>query len=57
MWTNTVLASGTALGVVIYTGCETRSVMNTAKPNMKVNLLISFFKIAANIQTDLKFLY
>lgn len=39
LWTNTVLASGTALGVVVYTGYETRSVMNTSKPNMKVGLL------------------
>jgi len=39
IWTNTVLASGTALGVVIYTGCETRSVMNTSRPGMKVGLL------------------
>jgi phospholipid-translocating ATPase len=39
VWTNTVVASGTALGVVIYTGYETRSVMNTSKPNMKVGLL------------------
>jgi len=27
-WSNTVVASGTAVGVVIYTGTETRSVMN-----------------------------
>lgn len=37
-WSNTVVASGTALGVVIYTGCETRSVMNTSKASMKVGL-------------------
>lgn len=39
IWANTVVASGTALGVVIYTGRETRSVMNTSKPQMKVGLL------------------
>ena len=39
LWANTVVASGTALGVVIYTGRETRSVMNTSKPHMKVGLL------------------
>lgn len=39
LWTNTVLASGTALGIVVYTGYETRSVMNTSKPSMKVGLL------------------
>jgi len=35
-WSNTVVASGTAVGVVIYTGSETRSVMNTSKASMKV---------------------
>ncbi|XP_064598851.1 probable phospholipid-transporting ATPase IIB [Liolophura sinensis] len=39
MWANTVVASGTALGVVIYTGKETRSVMNTSQPKYKVGLL------------------
>ncbi|ESN91643.1 hypothetical protein HELRODRAFT_96328 [Helobdella robusta] len=39
MWTNTVLASGSVLGAVVYTGCETRSVMNTSKPSQKVGLL------------------
>lgn len=36
LWANTVLASGTAVGVVIYTGSETRSVMNTSTPRSKV---------------------
>jgi magnesium-transporting ATPase (P-type) len=36
LWSNTVVASGTALGVVIYTGAETRSVMNTSQPKSKV---------------------
>jgi len=39
LWTNTVLASGSALGLVVYTGYETRSVMNTSKPKMKMGLL------------------
>ncbi|KAL4235196.1 ATP synthase subunit 9 [Mactra antiquata] len=39
LWANTVVASGTALGVVIYTGCESRSVMNTSQPKSKVGLL------------------
>jgi len=38
LWSNTVVASDTALGVVIYTGSETRSVMNTSKASMKVRL-------------------
>ena len=36
LWANTVVASGTALGVVVYTGSETRSVMNTSNPKTKV---------------------
>ncbi len=36
LWANTVVASGKALGMVIYTGRETRSVMNTSQPQTKV---------------------
>ncbi|CAI9715878.1 probable phospholipid-transporting ATPase IIB isoform X2 [Octopus vulgaris] len=39
LWANTVIASGTALGLVIYTGMDTRSVMNTSQPKSKVGLL------------------
>ncbi|KAG0167337.1 putative aminophospholipid-translocase [Apophysomyces sp. BC1034] len=39
MWTNTVLASGSAVGFVIYTGKDTRAVMNTNNPKTKVGLL------------------
>jgi phospholipid-translocating ATPase len=39
LWSNTVLASGTAIGVVVYTGRETRSVMNTTLPESKVGML------------------
>eukprot|EP01126_Amoeba_proteus_P066858 TRINITY_DN9759_c0_g2_i10.p1 TRINITY_DN9759_c0_g2~~TRINITY_DN9759_c0_g2_i10.p1 ORF type:complete len:863 (-),score=158.12 TRINITY_DN9759_c0_g2_i10:45-2633(-) len=39
LWMNTVLASGTAIGCVVYTGSETRSVMNTSKAQTKVGLL------------------
>ncbi|KAF7723368.1 putative aminophospholipid-translocase [Apophysomyces ossiformis] len=39
MWTNTVLASGSAVGFVIYTGKDTRAVMNTNHPETKVGLL------------------
>lgn len=31
LWTNTVLANGKALGLVIFTGKETRSAMNSRK--------------------------
>lgn len=39
LWANTVLAAGTAVGMVIYTGRETRAVMNTSHPGTKVGLL------------------
>eukprot|EP01097_Dermamoeba_algensis_P011052 TRINITY_DN8417_c0_g1_i2.p1 TRINITY_DN8417_c0_g1~~TRINITY_DN8417_c0_g1_i2.p1 ORF type:complete len:1054 (-),score=266.66 TRINITY_DN8417_c0_g1_i2:518-3571(-) len=39
LWANTVIASGSVIGVVIYTGRETRSVMNTNVPQTKVGLL------------------
>ncbi|KAJ3758485.1 protein transporter [Lentinula raphanica] len=40
LWANTVLASsGTVIGFVVYTGTETRAVMNTSKAGTKVGLL------------------
>lgn len=39
LWANTVLAAGTATGIVVYTGGETRSVMNNSQPRSKVGLL------------------
>jgi phospholipid-translocating ATPase len=39
LWANTVLAAGSAVGFVIYTGPETRAVMNTSHPETKVGLL------------------
>lgn len=39
LWSNTVLAAGSAIGFVVYTGSETRAVMNTSHPETKVGLL------------------
>ena len=39
LWANTVVASGTALGLVVYTGKETRSSMNNSQPRSKTGLL------------------
>ncbi|KAG8899040.1 putative aminophospholipid-translocase, partial [Tulasnella sp. 417] len=39
LWSNTVLAAGSAVGFVVYTGPETRAVMNTSHPETKVGLL------------------
>lgn len=39
LWANTVLAAGSAVGIVVYTGRETRAVMNTSQPGTKTGLL------------------
>lgn len=39
MWANTVLAAGNAVGLVVYTGRETRSVMNNSTPRSKTGLI------------------
>jgi len=36
LWANCVVAQGTSIGLVIYTGKDNRSVMNISKPNTKV---------------------
>ena len=36
---NTVLVAGSAIGFAVYTGPETRAVMNTSHPQTKVGLL------------------
>nr|XP_006814167.1 PREDICTED: probable phospholipid-transporting ATPase IIB-like [Saccoglossus kowalevskii] len=52
LWANTVVASGTAVGIVVYTGRETRSSMNTSQPAAKVGLL----DLEINSQTKVLFL-
>ncbi|TCD66254.1 putative aminophospholipid-translocase [Steccherinum ochraceum] len=39
LWSNTVLAAGSAIGFIVYTGPETRAVMNTSHPETKMGLL------------------
>lgn len=39
IWSGTVIATGEAICCVIYTGSDTRMVMNTSKPRSKVGLL------------------
>ena len=39
IWSNTIVASGTALGLVIYTGPECRATMNNSKPRTKNGLI------------------
>ncbi|QPG75533.1 Putative aminophospholipid-translocase [Brettanomyces nanus] len=40
-WANTVLASGSAIGCIVYTGRDTRQAMNTSAPRAKTGLLES----------------
>ncbi|WVR03261.1 hypothetical protein IAU60_000252 [Kwoniella sp. DSM 27419] len=39
LWANTVLAAGSAVGLVVYTGRETRAVLNTSEPETKMGTL------------------
>lgn len=39
LWANTVLAAGSAIGLVVYTGKETRAVLNTSEPETKMGSL------------------
>uniref|UniRef100_A0A6Q2XNT6 Phospholipid-transporting ATPase n=1 Tax=Esox lucius TaxID=8010 RepID=A0A6Q2XNT6_ESOLU len=51
LWASTVIASGTVVGVVVYTGKELRSVMNTSNPRHKVGL----FDLEVNCLTKILF--
>lgn len=50
LWTNTVVASGNAIGFVIYTGRDTRAVMNTNHPKTKIGLLDSEVNRLSKVQ-------
>lgn len=39
LWANTVLAAGSAVGLVVYTGNDTRAVLNTSEPETKIGTL------------------
>lgn len=53
LWANTVLASGTAVGMVVYTGKETRAAMNTSEPETKTGLLDLEINRIAKVSTML----
>ena len=54
LWANTVLAAGSAIGFVVYTGAETRAVMNTSHPQTKVGLLDIEINRLAKVQFNLR---
>lgn len=39
IWANTVVASGTAVGIIVYSGPECRAIMNNSKPSSKCGLI------------------
>ncbi|XP_040569427.1 probable phospholipid-transporting ATPase IIA isoform X1 [Lepeophtheirus salmonis] len=39
LWANTIVANGTAIGIVVYSGPECRAIMNNSFPRSKVGLL------------------
>jgi len=39
MWANTVLTIGFVYGIILYTGKESKSQMNTRSPRAKVGIL------------------
>uniref|UniRef100_A0A8C5BCM8 Phospholipid-transporting ATPase n=1 Tax=Gadus morhua TaxID=8049 RepID=A0A8C5BCM8_GADMO len=51
LWASTVIASGSIVGVVIYTGKELRGVMNTSNPKNKMGL----FDLEVNCLTKILF--
>ncbi|KAG8447040.1 hypothetical protein GDO86_014476 [Hymenochirus boettgeri] len=51
LWASTVVASGTVVGLVIYTGREQRSVMNASNPRSKIGL----FDLEVNCLTKILF--
>lgn len=52
LWSNTVLAAGSAVGFVVYTGSETRAVMNTSHPETKTGLLDIEINKLAKVNTN-----
>ena len=52
LWANTVLAAGSAVGFVVYTGRETRAVMNTSHPETKTGLLDLEINRLAKVRQD-----
>ncbi|KAI5150324.1 phospholipid-translocating ATPase [Nematocida ausubeli] len=56
LWMNMVIASGTSLCVVVYTGKDTRSVMNTTKARNKSGLIDSELNFYTKILCSMAFL-
>jgi magnesium-transporting ATPase (P-type) len=57
LWSNTVLAAGSAVGFVIYTGSETRAVMNTSHPATKTGLLDLEINKLAKVSQNVEVLF
>ncbi|ORX34913.1 protein transporter [Kockovaella imperatae] len=55
LWANTVLAAGSAVGMVVYTGKETRAVLNTSEPETKMGSLEAEINKMAKILCSVTF--
>nr|XP_018266345.1 phospholipid-translocating ATPase [Kwoniella dejecticola CBS 10117]OBR88503.1 phospholipid-translocating ATPase [Kwoniella dejecticola CBS 10117] len=55
LWANTVLAAGSAVGLVVYTGKETRAVLNTSEPETKMGTLEREVNMMAKILCTVTF--
>lgn len=55
IWANTVVSSSAALGLVIYTGHDTRSMMNTNRPRNKKGIIESELDILVMIMAFISF--
>lgn len=51
LWANTVLAAGSAVGLVVYTGKETRAVLNTSEAGTKMGTLEKEVNKMAKVST------
>lgn len=51
LWANTVLAAGSAVGLVVYTGKETRAVLNTSEAGTKMGTLEKEVNKMAKVNT------
>lgn len=57
LWANTVLAAGSAVGLVVYTGKETRAVLNTSEPETKMGTLEAEVNKMAKVSSFHKMYY
>jgi phospholipid-translocating ATPase len=55
LWANTVLAAGSAVGLIVYTGKESRAVLNTSEPETKMGTLENEVNKMAKVSWDVHY--